>query len=106
MPSPHLALDLWTVLVDKRTVKRLTERVGVLQAPLYSVKQDQIDCEIKAVSIPMYLSFYHQIFTILHIICIKIWKKIDLFKVLQLTCVNPVNAVCSPYGTRGMSVAK
>lgn len=96
MPSPHLALDLWTVLVDKRTVKRLTERVGVLQAPLYSVKQDQIDCEVKAVFHYSNVSVYHHIDTIVHIICIKIWKKIDLLKVLQLTCVNPVNAVCSP----------
>lgn len=80
MPSPNLALDLWTVLVDKRTVKRLTERVGVLQAPLYSVKQDQIDCEIKAVSIPMYLSFYHQTY--------HLYQNLEENRSLQNSSVN------------------
>lgn len=100
MPSPDLALDLWTVLVDKRTVKGLTERVGVLHAPLYPVNTKiRLTVKSKLFYIPIYLIFYHQIlvYTILHI---------NLFKILQLTCDNRVNVVCSPEGTRGMSVAK
>lgn len=79
MPSPHLALDLWTVLVDKRTVKRLTERVGVLQAPLYSVKQDQIDCEIKAVK---FLS------PNIHNIAYHLYQNLEENRSLQSSSVN------------------
>lgn len=58
VPSPDLALDLWTVLVDKRAVKGLTERVGVLKAPLNSVKTKiRLIVKSKLLSIPMYLSF-------------------------------------------------
>lgn len=86
MPSPHLALDLWTVLVDKRTVKRLTERVGVLQAPLYSVKQDQIDCEIKAVSINSYV--FKFLSPNIHNIAYHLYQNLEENRSLQNSSVN------------------